>query len=153
MKSSNVLSNLKSNYLLRNLFDNLLKKSSLEIVKYNKNMQNRMNINIDTYKEYSQIYSSIELEIKPINNKRGVFINFDNKNKNYFHIYFDNKEETKINYVTGKEQIKTIKIIIDYKVKSFEGLFANCKCIEYVNFKKFYRNNITNMKRMFYGCS
>ena len=98
MKSSNVLSNLKSNYLLRNLFDNLLKKSSLEIVKYNKNMQNRMNINIDTYKEYSQIYSSIELEIKPINNKRGVFINFDNKNKIYYHIYFDNKEETKINY-------------------------------------------------------
>ena len=39
-----------------------MKKKSLDIVKYNKNI---ININIKDYKEYSEIYSSIEIEIKP----------------------------------------------------------------------------------------
>ena len=45
------------------------------------------------------------------------------------------------------------KIIIDYQVKSFKGLFPRCECIESINFKKFYRNNITDMSGMFYKCS
>ena len=28
-----------------------------------------------------------------------------------------------------------------------------CECIESINFKKFYRNNITDMSCMFRGCS
>ena len=51
------------------------------------------------------------------------------------------------------EKIKIIKIIIDYQVKSLENLFNDCKCIESINFKKFYRNNITDMSSMFYKCS
>ena len=46
-----------------------------------------------------------------------------------------------------------IKIIIDYPVKSFKELFYKCRCIESINFKKFYRNNITDMRYMFFGCS
>ena len=38
-----------------------------------------------------------------------------------------------------------IKIIINYQVKSFENLFRDCNCIESINFKKFYKNNINNM--------
>ena len=45
-----------------------------------------------------------------------------------------------------------IKIIIDYQVKSFKELFYKCECIESINFKKFYRNNINNMNHMFFGC-
>ena len=51
------------------------------------------------------------------------------------------------------EEIKIIRIKIDYQVKSFKGLFFDCKCIEYICFKKFYRNNINNMGCMFFGCS
>ena len=43
--------------------------------------------------------------------------------------------------------------MIDYQVKSFYELFDDCKCIESINFKKFYRNNITDMSWMFDGCS
>ena len=46
-----------------------------------------------------------------------------------------------------------VKIIIDYQVKSFNGLFYKCDCIESINFKKFYRNNITDMSFMFSECS
>ena len=42
----------------------------------------------------------------------------------YYHIYFNNnKAEIKRNYLEEKDQIKTIKIIIDYQVKSLEDLF------------------------------
>ena len=63
------------------------------------------------------------------------------------------KKKYKRNYLKENEQIKTIKIIIDYQVKSFVKLFCFCVCIESLKFKKFYRNNITNMACMFYGCS
>ena len=66
MKSKNIFKNLKSDYFLQILFNNLMKKKTLDIIKYNKNMKNRININIKDYKEYSEIYSSIEIEIKPV---------------------------------------------------------------------------------------
>ena len=118
---------LKSNYFLKKLFNNLNKKRSLYIIKYNKNIKRRINVNINDYKEYSEKYSSIEIEIKPVNNKYGKFINIKKKDEQYYLIYFnDNKKEIKRNNIIEDEQIKIIKIIIDYQVKSFENLFHNC---------------------------
>ena len=42
---------------------------SLEIVKYNKKLQIKLNLSINDYKEYSQKRSSIEIEIKIADNK------------------------------------------------------------------------------------
>ena len=64
-----------------------MKKKSLDIIKYNKNIKDRINISIKDYKEYSEIYSSIEIEIKPANNQFRVFINFDGENEKYIHIF------------------------------------------------------------------
>ena len=90
-----IFKNLKNDYFLQNVFNNLMKKKSLDIIKYNNNIKERINISIKDYKEYSEIYSSIEIEIKPFNNKYGKFINM-NENEIYYHIYFnDNKEEIK----------------------------------------------------------
>ena len=47
------------------------------MIKYNKNIKNRINININDYKEYSEKYSSIEIYIKPVKNKYGKFININ----------------------------------------------------------------------------
>ena len=145
---------IRVDYFLQKVFDNLEKKKTLEIVKNNKNIKKRINISINDYKEYSEKYSSIEVEIKPVYNKSGKFINIEENDKKYYHIYFNNnKEEIKRNYINEDEKIKIIKIIIDYKIESFENLFEDCECIESINFKKFYRNNINNMRGMFHGCS
>ena len=131
-----IFKNLKSDYFLQRVFNNLMKKKTIDIIKYNKYIKNKININIKDYKEYSEIYSSIEIEIKPVNNKYGKFINIIKENEKYYHIYFnDNKEEIKRNYLDEKENITKLKIIIDYQVKSFESLFSNCECIEYIYFK------------------
>ena len=138
--------NLKSDYFLIKLFDIMKKNKSLNIIKYNKKMQNRLNLSISDYKEYSQLYSSIEIELKFYDNEyngESKFINIPDEEKEYYHIYFDNSnEEIKRNYLKEKEKVNTIKIIIDYQVKSFKELFNNCEHINSLFFKKFYRINI-----------
>ena len=144
------LEKLKNDYFLQKIFHILEKKKMLYIVKYNKKIMKRINININDYKEYSKL---IVIEIKPVNNEYGQFINIKEIDKLYYHIYFNNKkEEIKRNYINKDEQIDIIKIIIDKKIESFEGLFCSCECIESIYFKKFYRNNINNMSFMFYYC-
>ena len=151
VESKNVFKNLRSNYILKKVFYNLLKKKLLDIIKYNKNIEDKINISIKDYKEYSEL---IEIEIKPVNKKYGKFINNNKENEIYYHIYFNNdKDEIKRNYLNNNENIKKIKIVIDYQIKSFKKLFKDCGCIEYIYFKKFYRNNVTNMEAMFNGCS
>ena len=73
--------NIKADYFLQKVFDNLEKKRTLEIVKNNKNIKERINLNINDYKEYSEKYSSIVIEIKPVNNKSGWFIHIKKEDK------------------------------------------------------------------------
>ena len=86
----------------------------------------------------------IEIEIIPTKDQYGKFININENDKLYYHIYFnDNKEEIKNKYyIEEEDKVTKIKIIIDYQVKSFKGLFYECECVESINFKKFYRNNV-----------
>ena len=93
---------LKSDYFLQKLYDNMPKKKKLEIVKYNKKIQNRINLSVKDYKEYCKI----EIEIIPAINKYGYFIHIDENDKLYYHIYFNgNKEEIKNKYKINKEDI------------------------------------------------
>ena len=152
-KSKDKLEKIKSNYILKKILLNLKNKKFLEIIKYNKKFQKRLKININDYIEYSQTYSSIEIELIIKDNEYGQFINIPYKEKEYYHIYFNNlKDEFKRNYLNEDEKVKMIKIKIDYQVKSLENLFIGCGCISSIFFKKFYRINITNMSHMFHGC-
>ena len=154
IKSIDKFENLINDYFLHILFNYLEKKKLLDILKYNKHIKKRINININDYKECLEKYSSIEIEIKTMNNKCGFFINILYENSIYYHIYFNNKKEKiKRNYINENEKIKIIKIKIDYQIKSFKDLFHNCKCIESISFKKFYRNDIKDMSNMFSGFS
>ena len=157
INESNInLTNIKSNYILSKIFVNIKKILKFEIIKYNKKLQNRLNLNIDNYREYSEIFTPIEIEIIPIKikNEYGKFININRNYKSNYHIYFnDNKEETKNKYeIEEEDKVKKIKIIIDHQVKSIEKLFKDCECIESIKFKKFYRNNFNSMSEMFYNC-
>ena len=142
--------NINNDSFLEKVFAYMKKNKSLNIMKYNQKLQKRLNLSINDYKEYSQLYTPIEIELKPLENKYGKFINVCDKEKEYYHIYFDNSnEEVKRNYLNENENIESIKIIIDYNVKSLKGLFRYCFCNEIIIFKKFYRNKITDMSDMF----
>ena len=60
-----LFSQIKSVFILKKLYD-IIETKKLSIVKYNKNIQNRINVNIKNYKE---IYSTIEIEIILIKNE------------------------------------------------------------------------------------
>ena len=149
------LDNFKNTLFLNSLFDLIKKKKLLEIVKLNKKLQKIMNLSIKDYQKYSESYSSIELELKLKNSSfRKNFTKILGKEEKYYHIYFDDsKEEIKRNYLKENEKVDTIKIIIDYQVTSFKELFNSCEIISSINFKKFYRANITDMSYMFNDCS
>ena len=149
------IKNIKSNYILKKIFNNLEEKKSLKVIKINNNIKKNLNININNYKEYSAKYSSIEIEIKIVNNEYGKFINIEKEDEIYYHIYFNNKkEEIKRNYIKKGEKVENIKILINCQIKSLKDLFKYCSCIESINFKKLsWSNNIDDISYMFYGCS
>ena len=148
------LKKVRSQYILKQILINLRKNLLLQIFRYNKNMQKKLNFTFNDYKNYKKIYSKIELEIIPAEKKIGKFINIINKSEEtYFQIYFNNdKKCTKCNELYKINNINKIRINIDYPIKSFKELFKDCRCIESITFKKFYRNNITDMSYMFDGC-
>ena len=93
---NNKLRKVKSHYIIQKFFEYISERKSLEIIRYNKSIQKRINININHYKAFSEEYSSIELDIIPMEGKYGKFINIEEEDKKYFHIYFnDNKEDVK----------------------------------------------------------
>ena len=128
----NKFKNIKSNYILQKIFNNLETKRRLNIIRLNKNMKKKLDINLNDYKEYLKI----EIDLKIINNNNQKFINIQKEDEKYYHIYFDNKkEEIKRNYLNKGDKVKKIKIIMENKIKSFERLFDFCGCIESIYFK------------------
>ena len=71
----NSLIKIKSSYILNLIFDNLKQKKILEIIRYNGNLKNKLN---KIKKDYIKEYYKIELDIIPIKNKYGNFININN---------------------------------------------------------------------------
>ena len=59
IKTKNKYENIKSDYFLQIIFNSLNKKKTLEIIKYNKNIQQRLNLSINDIKNFSETYSSI----------------------------------------------------------------------------------------------
>ena len=129
--------NIKSTYIFKKIFNNLYKNKILDLIKYNKKIQKRLNIDINDFKNYNEL---IEIEIIPVKNDISFsqFINISKeKDENYYHIYFDDDtSEIKRNYLIEEDNVSTIKIIIDNIIISFNELFKECNCIESIYFKK-----------------
>ena len=113
INSNNKFKELKSDFFLKILFHIIIPKGiSLETIKYNKYIKKRINININNYKDYSENYSSIEIEIIPKKNEYGKFIYIEEKEKKYCHIYFNNNKKDEIKRTNLKEDDKISKINI-----------------------------------------
>ena len=81
------MKNIKSDYFLQKLFNNINELRKLEIIKYNKDTLKRLKIIFNIYKEYSEKYSLIEIEIIPVKDKDGRFININQREEKFFHIF------------------------------------------------------------------
>ena len=152
----NLFSNrLKCNYILKYIFDHLREKKNLNIIRHNKELQEKLDISLNDYKKYK---NRIEIVLTPIpvedlTEGKNPFININEK-QSFYHIYFNNdRAEAKRNYITKEDKIIKIRILLECNIKSLEGLFKDCKCIKAINFLKFKRSDITDMSNMFFGCT
>ena len=154
--SSNVqFKNIKSKYILKLIFDYLNEKKCFDIIKYNKKMQTIINKDSNYYKKLLEIEIEIIFDKNKAHFEKNNFININEKDRKYYHIYFDdNKEEIKRKdlAINKDDKVSKINIIIDYQINSLKHLFSCCYCIVSINFKKFYRNNIINMNCLFREC-
>ena len=105
IKQEDKFRNIKSKYILQKIFDNLETKRKLNLIKLNKNIKERLDININDYKEYFETV----IEVKPIKRNYGSnFINIENEDdKKYIHIYLDNDKEKHKNIILM--QMKKLK--------------------------------------------
>ena len=131
MQHKGNLDDIKSIKILKQILNNVSKKSLLKLIKINKQIKKKLNIDINDYKDHSEILSQIEIII-PDFNGLGKFINIPEEDKSYYHIFFDdNERETLDKYeIQRKDKIQKIKILIDPQINSFSRLFEDCKCIK-----------------------
>ena len=81
-------------------------------------------------KSYSEEYTSIELDIIPKKGKYGKFININEEDKKYFHIYFKKKEIENTSLYkddnVSKICLDELKLKIKRQFKNFkEAAFKN----------------------------
>ena len=116
-----MLERIRSNFVIKNIFKNIEQSLYLNLIKYNKRLQNRFGLSLQDYK----IFNEIEIDIIPIQttnkNYKAVFINLNGKEQ-ICKIYFDG-EKVNRNYITFNDKISKIKVIINPKNKSLKGLF------------------------------
>ena len=51
LTSKNPIENIKSDYFIQKLFDNIQKKKSMNLIKYSKRNQRRLKLDFNSYKE------------------------------------------------------------------------------------------------------
>ena len=69
---------IKSRFIINKILSNLRDIRQLNLIKYSKNLQRRLDI------DYIKKYKTIEIVIIP-NESFSKFINIEEKNNNYFH--------------------------------------------------------------------
>ena len=95
-----MLNSIKSNYILKKIFENVEKNLYLRLLKNNKNLQTKLDLSIDTYKEY---YDQIEIDIIPKEKNLEEKNIFMTKSEVLdYKVYFNSSfEDAKRNYFTN----------------------------------------------------
>ena len=149
--------NVKSKYVIKMIFELLTEKNKLNVIKYNKNLKDNLDIAIKDYKLFTNIEIEITLPKKDnflydYDNKKFSFINISKEYAPYIHIFLKNdKKELKGNIIPKVKKIDKIKIVLDNEVKSLKDLFKESP-IESLTFTKFNNLTITDMTSLFESC-
>ena len=130
--NKNSLKNIKSKYIMIFIFSYLEEKRKLEIIKYNKNIQNVLDIKLINYKfylgksliyelngnfkEYNEYYDFFKFEGEYLNGKR------NGKGKEY---YFDGNLYFEGEYLNGKRNGKGKEYDYVSQKIIFEGEYKN----------------------------
>ena len=105
------LINIKSKFILKKIFESIQKNKVLNIIKYNKKIQNRLNITQNDYKEFL----NIEIEIVPFQDYF-VTYNFNFSEPKFYHVYFNDNEKELLYFIMPLFFAIFIKKAIEFKI-------------------------------------
>ena len=104
-----MLDNIKSKYILKEVFMFIQEKTILQLIKHNKRLQKDLDISIKDYKEYNQIEIIIKLkDLSDYNIKRN-FLNIKEKYKAYIHAFI-HKQKDKIKIIPQGFNMRDLKL-------------------------------------------
>lgn len=149
---------IKSHYFIKNIFSMIFYKKCMNIIRYNKFIQDINGINLLEYIKFDK-EGPIEIEIIPV---IGKFLNkeyicplscviklYDDKNKE---IKDSRKIELYSDFKMDTNSLSKIKITLAANFYNFSSLFAECNGIKKI--KIISRNNeIVNLEKLFYKCT
>ena len=148
--SKTYFDNIRSKYIIQRIFDNVPKNKLFKIILINKKLKQRIDIDKKDYVENCFIV----IEIVPAQNIYGKFINIINeKDKKYFNIYFNDKnEKIERTFLYKNEKVQNIKIKINPNMINFTRLFEKCKCVEKIILKYLKPRYYYEMNKIFNEC-
>jgi len=103
---------IKSDFFLQNMMNMIKIKKRLDIARYNKNIQKRLKIDLNTYKQYSEKYSSIEIELEFSSCFKNETMFINRELNSFYHIFFNGDKKKDFNYIKSCGKILITKIIM-----------------------------------------
>ena len=154
-----MLDGIKSKYILQQIFRCMESYKYLHLIRYNKKIQNFLDLTIKdfelAYKDFNKIIIEIiaDQEFQSISrSKHTKWGNCSKEDAQYVHTYFNDEKEEFLKTKIVPEEISKIKLIIDSGLKTFKGFFESIFLLKEINIIRFKRNDITDISRMFYMC-
>ena len=129
-----MLENIRSKYILSNLLFHISEKKKLKLIRYNKNIQAKLNIKLLNYKIFSGIYTTIfehnkNIKMYDANNDNLIFEGeFSNGHKNGKGKEYDNRGTLIFEgeYINGEKNGKGKEYYDNGRIK-FDGEYLNGK--------------------------
>ena len=122
-----------------------------------KNIGKNIQIINHGYKGYSSDKMNVLLDliIEDEDEWKGNFmeIKINEKIKDKFEFQIDQKFYKERKHKFSKEEIYTVKILLDSELDNLSYIFSDCKCLQEVDFSNFNSDKITDMSYMFLNCS
>ena len=157
--NNNKINNIKSIYILKKIIRCPCEKKLLNIIKYNKNLQKKLDYNNDDYGKY--IDTKITVVFSKSKKCSGL-LSLDEKHRTLplfkdrknIKIYYNNheKKDKKEDYYDENERPIKAHIIINKSITDFSSLFEDQHGIAGVFFKRV-NSQIKDISCMFYDCS
>ena len=143
-----MLADIKSKYLLEMIFDFLRKRIKLKIVKYNKNLQEKLNIVREDFKQYKLLKETNAKLNLNIEDTDLTYLDLNDKKLNENGLDDLNKIEfIKLkSLILSNNKIKDIKPLYKYNL---EILDLSKNKISEINI--FHNNNFTDLKELYLG--